>query len=276
MDGILLVNKPAQMTSHDVVNRLRRILHIKKIGHTGTLDPQATGLMIVLVGKACKVLQFLKDTDKTYIATIQLGTDTDTMDVFGNTLNEKEIRTDFDFQSVLDTFMGKQTQLVPMTSAKKIHGKKLIDYQRQNLKVEPIYQDVEIYSIKAVDLQQLSFEVHCSSGTYVRSICQEFAHKTGNLGCMKSLVRTKIGRFSLDQAQTLEDIEKEPKFYPVQLLLDHLPIVEIEDPTPVYQGKKLYFTNHNEKQIVVSLKGEPIAVYENIEKNLYASKRGLW
>ena len=131
MDGILIVNKPAGMTSHDVVNRLRKILKTKKIGHTGTLDPQATGVLIVLVGKACKILQFLKDTDKTYQAGIQLGYATDTMDIFGNVTQEKEICTDFNFEEVLQTFQGKIRQLVPMTSAKKIHGKKLMEYQER-------------------------------------------------------------------------------------------------------------------------------------------------
>lgn len=144
MDGILIVNKPAGMTSHDVVNRLRKILQTKKIGHTGTLDPQATGVLVVLVGKACKILQFLNDTDKTYRAGIQLGYATDTMDVFGTITQEKEVNLDFDFEEVLKSFQGKISQLVPMTSAKKIHGKKLMEYQRQNIEIEPIYQDVEI------------------------------------------------------------------------------------------------------------------------------------
>ena len=126
MDGVLIVNKPAGMTSHDVVNQIRRIFHTKKVGHTGTLDPMATGVLIVLVGKACKILQFLKDTDKTYQAEIVLGYSTDTMDIHGQILEQKPIDWNFDFGAVLATFLGEHQQLVPMTSAKKINGTVLI------------------------------------------------------------------------------------------------------------------------------------------------------
>ena len=137
------------------------------------------------------------------------------MDIFGNITQEKEVNLDFDFEEVLKTFQGKISQLVPMTSAKKIHGKKLMEYQRQNIEIDPIYQDVEIYSIRALNMQDLTFEVHCSSGTYVRSICYEFAKKTNNEGCMKSLDRIRVGRFSIEQAQSLEEIEVLPRFYPI-------------------------------------------------------------
>lgn len=276
MDGILIVNKPAGMTSHDVVNRLRKILKTKKIGHTGTLDPEATGVLIVLVGKACKILQFLKDTDKTYQAGIQLGYSTDTMDIFGKVTHEKEVQTDFDFTEVLQTFQGKIQQLVPMTSAKKIHGKKLMEYQRQNIEVEPVYQNVEIYSIRALNVQDLTFEVHCSSGTYVRSICYELAKKTGNEGCMKSLIRTRVGRFSIEQAQSLEEIAVSPHFYPMEDLLSHLPRIDMENAQDVMHGKKLHISEQPFDLICIYHQQKPLAIYEKVEGDLYASKRGLW
>lgn len=276
MDGILIVNKPADMTSHDVINRLRKILQTKKIGHTGTLDPQATGVLVVLVGKACKILQFLNDTDKTYRAGIQLGYATDTMDVFGTITQEKEVNLDFDFEEVLKSFQGKISQLVPMTSAKKIHGKKLMEYQRQNIEIDPIYQDVEIYSIRALNVQDLTFEVHCSSGTYVRSICYEFAKKTNNEGCMKSLERVRVGRFSIEQAQSLEEIEVLPRYYPIEDLLSHIPRLDMSDVQDVLHGKKLCISNQESNLVCIYHQQKPLAIYERVDGDLYASKRGLW
>lgn len=276
MDGILIVNKPAGMTSHDVVNRLRKILKTKKIGHTGTLDPQATGVLIVLVGKACKILQFLKDTDKTYQAGIQLGYATDTMDIFGNVTQEKEICTDFNFEEVLQTFQGKIRQLVPMTSAKKIHGKKLMEYQRENIEIKPLYQDVEIYSIHALNAENLTFEVHCSSGTYVRSLCHEFAQKTNNVGCMKSLTRTRVGRFSIEQAQSLEEIKDSAKLYPMENLLSHIVRIDMDDIQDIIYGKTIWLKDQDEDLVCIYHDNQPIAIYEKFEKGHYRSKRGLW
>ena len=275
MDGVLIVNKPAGMTSHDVVNQIRKIFHTKKVGHTGTLDPMATGVLIVLVGKACKILQFLKDTDKTYQAEIALGYSTDTMDVHGQILEQKPIDLDFDFGAVLATFLGEHQQLVPMTSAKKINGKKLMEYQRAGQEIEPIYQNVNIYSIQALDLEKLLFEVHCSSGTYVRSICDEFAKKTNNLGCMKSLVRTSVGRFDLTDAQTLEQIKTDPHFYSILSLLDHLPCIEIKDPLDVYHGKPLTLDTDSDL-VLLTHDQDPLAIYQKDASGLYRSKRGLW
>ena len=145
MDGILVINKPAGMTSHDVINKLRRKYNQKKFGHTGTLDPDATGVLVVLCGKACKALQFLNDTDKKYVSSIQLGYFTTTDDIHGEITQRKDIDLNFDFEKILHSFLGKQSQQVPMTSAKKIKGKKLLDYQRENINIEPIYQDIEIF-----------------------------------------------------------------------------------------------------------------------------------
>lgn len=275
MDGILVVNKEASMTSHDVVNRLRRILGTKKIGHTGTLDPQATGVLVVLVGKACKVLQFLSDTDKTYIATLKLGYSTDTDDIFGNTLEEKPVNTDFDFEELVKSFEGPLHQRVPMASAKKVNGKKLLAYQHQNIDVEPIYQDVTVYRSKALSKEDYRFEISCSSGTYIRSICRDMALKTGNLGCMSSLVRTRVGRFTIEQAQSLDEIAQNPVWYPVKDVLDHFTMVELDDPLAVYQGKRIELDEKDDR-VCITDKGEPIAIYEREKDNIFRSKRGLW
>ncbi len=257
------------MTSHDVINRLRRKYHQKKFGHTGTLDPDATGVLVITCGKATKILQFLDDTDKTYRAEIQLGYRTTTDDISGDIIEEKEIHTDYDFETVLKSFEGPLHQKVPMTSNKKVNGKKLIDYQREGKDVPDVYQDVEIYSIKSIG--ELAFEVHCSSGTYVRSICRDFGYKTGNLACMKSLCRTQVGRFTLEQAQ---HIDEEPVLYPAKLLLSHLEQIALEDCTPVYQGKPLKLDT-NAQRVLILDKEEPIAIYDRFG-DVYRSKRGLW
>ncbi len=274
MDGILVINKPAGMTSHDVVNFLRRHYHQKKFGHTGTLDPDATGVLLVLCGKSCKLLQFLKDTDKTYQAEIELGYSTTTDDISGEVLERKEINEDFNFDEVLSTFKGPLHQRVPATSNKKVNGQKLINLQRKGEKVPDVYQDIEVYDIHSTG--HLSFEISCSSGTYVRSICRDFALKTDNLGCMKSLVRTKVGRFTLDQAQSLEDLKTaEPILYPVQMVLDHLPMLEYEPILDVYQGKRICL-NQEKDRVCITEQGNPVAIYDRERDSVFKSKRGLW
>lgn len=274
MDGILVINKPAGMTSHDVVNFLRRHYHQKKFGHTGTLDPDATGVLLVLCGKACKVLQFLNDTDKSYQAEIQLGYSTTTDDISGEILEQKEVNTDFDFDEVLNSFKGPLHQKVPATSNKKVNGQKLIDLQRKGAVVPDVYQDIEVYDIHAIG--KLAFEVHCSSGTYVRSICRDFALKTKNLGCMKSLVRTSVGRFRLEQAQSLDELKSaDPILYPVQMLLDHLPMVEYETILDVYQGKRIQLET-DANRVCICDQGEPVAIYDREKDDIFKSKRGLW
>lgn len=276
MDGIIVVNKPVGMTSHDVINKMRRIYKQKKFGHSGTLDPQASGVLIVLCGKACKILQFLQDTDKVYRSSIQLGYSTDTDDIFGNTLEEKEINLDFDFEEILKSFEGKNHQMVPMTSAKKINGKKLLEYQREGIEVEPVYTDIEIYEMKKIDDANLSFEISCSSGTYVRSVCRDFGYKTNNLACMKSLERTKVGRFTIDMAQSLEELEEnEPVLYPMEMLLDHIPKIEYEDIQAIYQGKHVRIQTEYDRVCIMDGQ-QAIAIYDRDHKNVFKSIRGLW
>ncbi len=262
------------MTSHDVINVLRRKYHQKKFGHTGTLDPDATGVLVVLCGKATKVNQFLADTDKTYQAEIQLGYSTTTDDISGEIVETKEINTNFDTNAVLQSFVGPLHQQVPMTSSKKINGKKLLDYQRKGEDIKPVFQDVQVYSMK--QLGKLSFEVHCSSGTYVRSICRDFGEKTNNKACMKSLCRTQVGRFSIDQAYTLEQLDQEePVLYSIKDVLDHFQMIEYEDIQSVYQGKRIRIDTDVD-DVCITDKGQPIAIYQREHHNVFRSKRGLW
>lgn len=187
MDGILVINKPKGYTSHDVVNCLRKTLNTKKIGHTGTLDPNATGVLPILVGTATKLSKYLIEHDKTYIATVKLGEKTETGDSEGTVIKQdsgiltKKI-TKGEIENVLNSFEGKQQQIPPMYSAIKINGKKAYEYARkgQEVKIEP--RKIEIYDIRFInkDNLEITFEVSCSKGTYIRTLCENIAEKLRN------------------------------------------------------------------------------------------------
>lgn len=194
----------------------------------------ATGVMVVLAGTATKILPYIQDTDKQYIASIQLGAKYDTDDVFGQIEQEAQIHTDFDFEAVLKTFIGKQHQKVPKASAKKIQGKKMYEYLREGLEVPDVYTDIEIYDVSVIDQQELSFSIDCSSGTYIRSVCRDFGQKTNNLAAMKSLVRTKANGFSIEQAQDLD--AQEHVVYPINKLLN-LPEIQAPEPDRIRNGQ---------------------------------------
>lgn len=212
--GFLLVNKPAGPTSHDIVNKLRRIIGIKKIGHAGTLDPFADGLLLIAVGReaTCEISQFVK-LDKEYIATLKLGAVSDTYDCTGKiqlTTNNLQL-TKEKINKVLKSFIGKQEQIPPMYSAKKINGKKLYELARKGIEIERQPSQVEIYKIKDIKLvdSRLSFVVSCSSGTYIRSLAHDIGQKLKIGAYLEKLTRTKIGKFKLTDAIELDKINNE-------------------------------------------------------------------
>ena len=213
MDGVIIINKQKGFTSHDIVNVIRKKLDIKKVGHTGTLDPNATGVLPILVGKATKISKYLIEHDKTYIATIKLGEKTDTGDSEGRVIETKKVPKNLEKEEIeqaLTDFLGKQKQLPPMYSAIKINGKKLYEYARegQEVKVEP--RDIEIYKIKLLEYKnnKIKFEVECSKGTYIRTLCEDVANKLGTLGYMEELQRTKVNNFDIKDAISLEYLDK--------------------------------------------------------------------
>lgn len=276
MDGILLIKKEAGMTSHDVVFKLRKILNTKKIGHTGTLDPDATGVLVVLVGKACKVLPFLEDTDKEYIAELKLGEATDTEDVWGKVIDTKPIQPIENFEALLKSFEGKQKQLPPMVSSIKVNGRKLYEYARSGETIERPLRDIEIYETEVLDAKQYRFRAACSSGTYIRSLCRDIAEKSGNVGCMSSLVRTRVGRFTLDQCAPLDEVSQgQYKLFPIKEALSHLPMISIEDPTDVLNGKRIQLDCSADRVVLLS-QDEVLAIYEREKEDIYRSVRGLW
>ena len=214
MDGIILINKPKGCTSHDVVNKIKHVFN-EKVGHTGTLDPNATGLLPILIGKGTKLSYYLINHDKEYEVVLKLGEKTDTADSEGQVIEKREVKdTMLDENNVIDSlkhFIGKQEQVPPMYSAIKIKGKKLYEYARKNIKVEVEPRQIEIYSIELSDInkteQTISFKVKCSKGTYIRSLCEDIAEKLGTVGYMKELNRTQVGIFNITDSINLDELE---------------------------------------------------------------------
>ena len=213
INGIIVINKPKEYTSHDVVAKVKKILNIKKVGHTGTLDPNATGVLPLLLNTGTKLSKYLIEHDKEYEVTLELGIKTDTADIEGNVIKKEEVdwKKLNDIEETLNTFLGEQTQIPPIYSAIKVNGKKLYEYARsgQNINIEP--RNIQIYEIELqkIDKQknEINFRVHCSKGTYIRSLCEDIAQKLGTIGYMKELTRTKVGNFTINEAVKIEEIE---------------------------------------------------------------------
>ncbi|MBO5302443.1 MAG: tRNA pseudouridine(55) synthase TruB [Lachnospiraceae bacterium] len=210
MDGIINVYKEAGFTSFDVVAKLRGILKQKKIGHTGTLDPDAEGVLPICIGKATKICEYLTEKDKVYEAVLHLGIVTDTQDISGSVLETKTPEvTEQEISTIISGFVGKQQQIPPMYSALKVNGQKLCDLARKGIEVERKARDIEIFSIDILSIEMpfVSIRVHCSKGTYIRTLCQDIGEALGCGGCMEKLLRTKTGGFSIEHALKLKDIE---------------------------------------------------------------------
>lgn len=210
MDGLINIYKEKGFTSHDVVAKMRGILRMKKIGHTGTLDPDATGVLPVCVGKGTRLCSLLENHDKTYRAVLLLGMETDTQDVTGQILAEKPVCvTEEQVLEVLPAFWGKIMQIPPMYSALKVNGKKLYEYAREGKVIEREARPVEIYelTVEKIELPRITMTVSCSKGTYIRTLCHDIGQALGCGGCMESLVRTRVGDFHLEQAITLKELE---------------------------------------------------------------------
>ena len=209
MDGILIINKPSGITSRDVVNKISKLLNTKKVGHTGTLDPIATGVLVLCIGKATKLVDVITGTDKEYVASVKLGELTDTLDTEGKTLEQRKCFINKDeLVNVLDSFIGEYDQEVPIYSAVKVNGKKLYEYARRNEKVNLPKRKVEIKKIELLESSNdsYSFKVTVSKGTYIRSLIKDINNKLGVIGVMSDLLRTRQGKFKIDDAYTLEDI----------------------------------------------------------------------
>jgi len=215
MNGIAIINKKQDLTSRDVVNQISKKLNIKKVGHTGTLDPLATGVLVVCIGKATKLVDVLTDLDKEYEAGVCLGIETDTLDITGNILKEEDvIKTKEEIINTLNSFVGEYDQEVPIYSAVKINGKKLYEYARENIPVELPKRKVKIHNISLTsdviyknNKVYFSFKVKVSKGTYIRSLIRDIADKLNTIGTMTSLVRTKQGHFDIRNSTDIDNLK---------------------------------------------------------------------
>lgn len=263
MNGLLIINKPKGYTSHDVVNVLRKKLNTKKVGHTGTLDPNATGVLPILVGAATKISKYLIEHEKTYIATIVLGKKTDTGDIEGKIIEEDSNLMDVDeneLEKVIKSFLGKQTQIPPMYSAIKVDGKKLYEYAREGKSVEVKPREIEILDINLIGYEnnEIEFSVRCSKGTYIRTLCEDIAKKLGTIGYMKELQRTSVNEFNIEDSISLEELEN------INVLEKIISIEEIFKDKPIIDlnNRKLELFL-NGVQLTHDLEDELYRIYNN-------------
>ena len=275
MNGILIVNKPKGYTSRDIVNIISKKLNTKKVGHTGTLDPIAEGLLVVPIGRALKISELLTSEKKEYIAKVILGYETDMLDITGKEIKRNIPNVDKDkLIEVLNSFIGKYNQEVPMYSAVKINGRKLYEYARSNIQITPPSKIVEIYSISLLEGpiykdNTVEFTMKCevSKGTYIRSLIRDIAYKLSTYGTMKELIRTKQGSFLLEDAFTLEDIQKDNyKLLSIKEALPNIKITKIDDKTlkQVKNGMVLDKFFEEEISLLVDKDGREIAIYKDI------------
>lgn len=275
MNGILIVNKPKNYTSRDIVNIISKKLNTTKVGHTGTLDPIAEGILVVPIGRALKISELLTSEKKEYIAKVILGYETDMLDITGKEIKRNIPNVDKDkLIEVLNSFIGKYNQEVPMYSAVKVNGRKLYEYARSNIQITPPSKIVEIYSISLLEGpiykdNTVEFTMKCevSKGTYIRSLIRDIAYKLSTYGTMKELIRTKQGSFLLEDAFTLEDIQKDNyKLLSIKEALPNIKITKIDDKTlkQVKNGMVLDKFFEEEISLLVDKDGREIAIYKDI------------
>ena len=273
MNGIINVYKEKGYTSHDVVAILRKIAGQKKIGHTGTLDPDATGVLPVCLGRATKVCDLLTDHDKTYETVLLLGKTTDTQDISGEILKEHptDHLNEVEVTKVIENFKGTYDQIPPMYSALKVNGKKLYELAREGKTVERKSRQVTIYQIhiKKIQLPRVRMEVTCSKGTYIRTLCHDIGNRLGTGGCMEELTRTKVGRFELKDSLKLEelrDLAQNGRLEDALIPLDQM-FSELQSVVPAekyiskaYNGNDFFKNQLSEEGKFCS--GEKVRVYD--------------
>ena len=281
MEGVLIIHKEKHMTSHDVVGKLRRLLKTKRIGHAGTLDPLATGVLVIGVGRATKLLQFLMADKKVYRATLKLGVSTTTYDLEGDITEQRPFENDVtncDVLKVLESFLGDSMQIPPIYSAIKKDGKALYEYAREGKEVEIEARPIHISEINLISFEndEIVFDVVCSKGTYIRSLCVDIAKKLNYPGVMANLLRIQSGQFKIEDAVYLKDVE-DGNFNIIQVdeALKTLPSYIVEDASIVLNGKKI--KSDIDKQVAVyDTEGHLLAVYEPDGNGYLKSVRGLW
>lgn len=263
-NGIINVYKESGFTSHDVVAKLRGILHQKKIGHTGTLDPEAMGVLPVCLGNATRLCDMITDKSKEYRAVLLLGVSTDTEDATGKILSTKAVNvTEEDIIKAVKSFIGEYNQIPPMYSALKVNGKKLCDLARKGIEIERKPREVFIYDIiiKKIDIPEVTMTVKCSKGTYIRSLCRDIGEKLNTGGTMKSLVRTRTGIFSIENAVKLSEISKNMEDNNIDSLIMPTDSFFNEYPAVNVSGRNEMLVKNGNMIILPEFKGNNIRVY---------------
>ena len=263
MNGVLIVNKEKGYTSRDVVNIVSKELNTKKIGHTGTLDPIAEGVLVLTIGKATKLGEVLTSNEKEYIATVERGILTDTLDTTGNIIETSKIKK-IDLENLVRSFEKTYMQEVPKFSAVKVNGKKLYEYARNNEEVELPKKEVTIKSIQLLNDNPFTFKCTVSKGTYIRSLIRDMGKSINECFTMSSLIRTKQGKFSIDNSYTLDDIKKgNYKVLSIEEILDNLEIVVADNKLlkKITNGVKLDNDYNKEFVLFKNKAGNKIAIY---------------
>lgn len=283
MDGLILINKEKDWTSRDVCNVIQKIHHTKKVGHTGTLDPFAEGLLIVTINKANKIGQFLDDFTKTYIATLKLGKKTSTGDLTGDVIGESNLPSlnENKIEEVLKSFLGEIEQIPPMTSAIHFKGRKLYEYYYEGLEIQREARTVNIHNIKLITFKEdeIVFEAEVSKGTYIRVLGENIAEKLNTVGHLTSLIRTKIGPFDLNNAIKLRELDDTKISYSIGEALAFLPTITVDNDIAkkVKDGMHLRFENVQDDLIYIkSIDDTPLAIYERKQGDVFKCKRGIW
>lgn len=290
MNGVLVINKPKGLTSRDVVNIICKKFNTKKVGHTGTLDPIAEGVLVVPIGRALKISELLTSNRKEYMAKVILGYETDMLDITGKKIKDNIPNcSKEEIIKVLNSFIGKYNQQVPMYSAVKVGGKKLYEYARNNIEVIPPSKEVEIFSLELIsDIiyteETIEFSIKCtvSKGTYIRSLIRDIAYKLNTYGTMKELIRTKQGPFTLEDSYTLEQIEKDNyKLFSIKECLPNIEVIKLNDDLlkkvkngmildSFFNSNMALLIDNNEKEIAIYIKDEngKVKPYKMIEASV--------
>ena len=277
MQGILVVNKRQGITSHDCIYILRDLLGIKKIGHTGTLDPMATGVLPMTIGKATRVSSFIQNSEKEYIATIKFGIETDTEDITGNILERSDkIPTKDEVLEILPKFTGRIEQTPPMYSAVRVDGRKLYKIAREGKVIDRPKREINVSSLKLLETNPFTLKINCSSGTYVRTLISDIGKELGTFATMTSLIRTKVGPFSVENAIKIDDLESmtkeeiEEKLYPTDFALRNIPKYNV--PKSFFErlinGVKFYDKRMNDGKYSIYCRDEFIGIGEFVDGRL--------
>ncbi len=266
MNRIIVVDKPKGMTSREVVNAVGKKIGTKKIGHTGTLDPMAEGVLVLLTGKYTKLNKRLTSINKEYIATVKMGLLTDTLDLEGTVVKEDgRTATKEQLEKLFETFPKRYLQEVPLYSAVKVHGKKLYEYARCGRDVTLPKREVEIYSLKLLEVKKdtFTFQVLVSKGTYIRSLIRDFGDQLHLLFTLSSLIRTKQGKFTLDDAISIEETPSKIQEYPLEEILEiPVEVVDSKQAFAIQNGQKLPNPKGYESILFVTASNIPLAIYQ--------------